>query len=32
MGLLTATFVAGSILLGDVVGRWLSDAWSAIWS
>jgi hypothetical protein len=32
MGLLTATFVAGSILLGDVIGRWLSDAWSAIWS
>ncbi len=32
MGLLTATFVAASILLGDVIGRWLSDTWSAIWS
>ncbi len=32
MGLVTVAFVAGSLLVGDVIGRWLSDAWSSIWS
>jgi hypothetical protein len=32
MGVMTAAFVAGSILLGDVIGRWISGAWESIWS
>ncbi len=32
MGAMTLGFVAASLLVGDLVGRWLADAWSAIWS
>ncbi len=32
MGAMTIGFVVGSILLGDLIGQWVSDAWSAVWS
>jgi hypothetical protein len=32
MGAVMVATTAGAILFGDVIGRWISDAWEAVWS